>query len=133
VPDDGHQINETKEDTMNATQTAEETKCADRIAEKMARREETIRQMVEQAEGSDYYGDEEAIYELALSINTKKVTTICLSWGGPSDYIEITHDEDGISKMMYRFSDWFDTATLYIEEGSHLWNYGAMILEGMGE
>lgn len=111
----------------------EELKCANRIRQEMADREEQIRQMVEQAEDSEYYGDEEAIYELALSIDTAKVTTICLSYGGPADYIEITHDSDDIRKMVYRFSDWFDTATEEIERGSHLWNYGVMILDGMAQ
>lgn len=118
---------------MTVLNKVEELKCANRIRQEMADREETIRQMVEQAEGTEYYGDEEAIYELALSIDTAKVTTICLSYGGPADYIEITHKGGEISKMLYRFSDWFDTATEEIEEGSHLWNYGVMILEGMGE
>lgn len=103
--------------------------CADRIAEEMANREGQIRQIVEQAEDSEYYGDEEAIYELALSIDTKQVTTICLSWGGPSDYIEVTHKGMDISKMVYRFSDWFDTATVEVEEGSALWNYAVWMVE----
>ena len=107
--------------------------CADRIASEMADREAQIQAMVKKYEESDYYGDEESIHELALSIDTAKVTTICLSYGGPADYIEITHNADGIRKMVYRFSDWFDTATLEIEEDSHLWNYGAMMLEGVGE
>lgn len=115
---------------MNAIEEVEQTKCANRIHQEMEDREEQIRQMVEQAEGSEYYGDEEAIYNLALSIDTKKVTTICLSWGGPADYIEVTHDEGEILKMVYRFSDWFDTATTEIEEDSHLWNYALMILAG---
>lgn len=103
--------------------------CADRIAEEMARREEQIRQIVEQAEDSEYYGDEEAIYELALAIDTKQVTTICLSWGGPSDYIKVTHKGTDIYKMVYRFSDWFDTATVEVEQGSALWNYAAWMIE----
>lgn len=107
--------------------------CADRIASEMADREEQIRAMVEQAEDSEYYGDEEAIYELALSITKETVTTICLSYGGPADYLEITHNEADIRKMVYRFSDWFDTATEEVQRGSALWNYGEMIIEGMGE
>ena len=116
-----------------AIETVESTKCANRIRSEMADREETIRQMLEQAEDSEYYGDEEAIYELALSITVEKVATICLSWGGPADYLEITYGEGGISKMVYRFSDWFDTATEQVEEDSYLWQYGVMMLEGMGE
>ena len=107
--------------------------CAERIGAELADREAQIKAMLEQAEGSEYYGDEEAIYELALSIDTAKVTTICLSYGGPADYLEITHDTDGISKMLYRFSDWFDTATESVERDSYLWQYGEMMLEAMGE
>lgn len=116
-----------------AINKVEETRCANRIGQEMADREEQIRQMVEQAEGSEYYGDEEAIYDLALSIDIEKVATICLSWGGPADYLEITYGEGGIRKMIYRFSDWFDTATQEVEEGTYLWDYGVMVLEGMGE
>lgn len=115
------------------TTTTQPATCANRIDDEMKDREEQIRAMVEQTEESEYYGDEESIYELALSINTEKVTTVCLSWGGPADYLEITHNEGEIRKMVYRFSDWFDTATREVMEGSQLWNYGVMILEGMGE
>lgn len=115
------------------TVTTASLPCKDRIHSELADREEQIRQMLEQAEGSEYYGDEEAIYELALSIDVEKVATICLSWGGPADYLEITYGEGGIRKMDYRFSDWYDSATLEVEEGSNLWNYGVMMLEGMGE
>lgn len=110
--------------------------CADRIAGALSSREEQLSQImqrmeraVEQAEESEYYGDEEAIYELALSIDTKQVTTICLSWGGPSDYIEVTHKGMDISRMVYRFADWFDSATVDIEKGSALWNYAAWMVE----
>lgn len=107
--------------------------CADSVAGHMANREEQLRLMVEQVEGSEYYGDEEAIYELALSVDTEKITTICLSYGGPADYIEIRHNRDEIRSMTYRFSDWFDTATKEIERGTQLWNYGVMMLELRGE
>lgn len=113
--------------------TTTQPTCADRIAQELADREAQIKAMLEQAEDSEYYGDEEAIHELALSITVEKVATICLSWGGPADYLEITYGEGGISKMVYRFSDWFDTATLEVEKGSYLWNYGVMMLEGIGE
>jgi hypothetical protein len=116
-----------------AINKVEESRCANRIGQEMKDREEQIRQMIEQAEGSEYYGDEESIYELALSITNETVTTICLSYGGPADYLEITHNKGDIRKMVYRFSDWFDTAIETVERGSTLWTYGEMILEGMGE
>lgn len=126
-------INAIKQGENRMTTNTIQPTCAERIGQEMADREEQIKAMTEQAEGSEYYGDEESIYELALSITVEKVATICLSWGGPADYIEITYGEGGISNMIYRYSDWFDTATREIKEGSALWNYGEMMLEGIGE
>ena len=103
--------------------------CANRIRDEWASREADIQAMFNKAEESEYYGDEEAIYEYALSIDTVQVTKICLSYGGPSDYIEVEHDSDGVRKMTYRFSDWFDTATTEIEENTALWRYAMMMLE----
>jgi hypothetical protein len=46
-----------------------------------------------------------------LSVETKKVTTILLSWGGPSDWYEVTQDESGtIERISYHYADWFDHA-----------------------
>ena len=107
----------------------ETTKCADRIADEMKSREAQIAEMQSKAEESGYYGDEEALYELALGITNKCVMKICLSTGGPADYLEVTHDRDGIESVVYRFSDWFDTATREVERGSALWNYAQMMYE----
>lgn len=106
--------------------------CADRIGQELADREAQIKAMTEQAEDSEYYGDEEAIYELALSVTVDKVAEICLSYGGTADYIQVTYNDGGIKKMIYQFSDWFDTATREIERGSYMWNYAAMIVESLG-
>ena len=76
---------------MNAT---EQAKCADRIGQEMAEREAQIQAMTEQAEDSEYYGDDEAIYELALSITVEKVATICLSWGGPADTLRLPTERE---------------------------------------
>lgn len=112
--------------------TTKELKCADLVAEKMAAREEEIRSFQERAEETEYYGDEERIYELALSVQTEKITTICLSYGGPADYLEVTHNEGEIRRVTYRYSDWFDTATAEVREGDALWLYAQFIIEGEG-
>lgn len=116
-----------------AINKVEEAKCANRIGQELADREAQIKAMLERAEGSEYYGDEEAIFELALSVDTFQLTKICLSYGGPADYLEILHSGIEIQRMTYRFSDWFDTATQEVEEGSYLWTYGVMMLEARGE
>lgn len=103
---------------MNAT-----VKCSDRITAELQGRESQFRELLSNVEEWDDS-------DLVLSIDTDKVTTVCLSYGGPSDYLEITHnDTDGIKRVIYRFSDWFDTATVEVEETSPLWEYASYILD----
>lgn len=96
--------------------------CADRIEEQLKGREDDVRAILE---------SEEYIDDLALSIVTKRITIVTLSWGGPADYLEVTHDDNGIEKIFYRFSDWYDTATVQVEQESPLWDYASNILEMM--
>ena len=110
--------------------STKEKTCAERIGAELANREQYLADLIKKAEESEYYGDYEEIYELALSVDTKRVTKICLSWGGPADYLEVTWDNNGIEEVIYRFSDWFDTATQEVKEGSALWQYAEMMIEG---
>jgi hypothetical protein len=34
-----------------------------------------------------------------------------------------------IKRVTYRYSDWFDTATVNVEEGSALWQYAEYVIE----
>lgn len=108
--------------------TKEKT-CAERIASEMKDREETLKALMEKAEENEYYGDEEGVYEFAIGITRHQVMTLTLSYGGPADYLEVHYDDDGIGRVVYRFSDWFDTATREVEKGSPLWTYAEMMLE----
>ena len=65
----------------------------------------------------------------ALSIDSHKVTTVCLSYGGPADYLEISHNGLEIIRVIYRYSDWFDTATRVVLDDSPLYTYAQFILE----
>lgn len=112
--------------------TAKEATCAERIDQALASREEDIRQMTEKAEDSEYYGDEESIYEYALAISKYTVVKIELSWGGPSDYLECrVDDRSGLFSVTYHFQDWFDGAEREVSKDSPLWNYAEMMLEGV--
>jgi hypothetical protein len=102
--------------------TTKELKCADLIDENMKDREAQIKALWDSADSDD--NDDPA-----LSIDSHKVTTVCLSWGGPADYLEITHDGLEIHKVIYRFSDWFDTATRVVLDASPLYTYAQFILE----
>ncbi len=107
--------------------TTKEKKCADLIDDVMKSREEELREMMDNPNHDDYFDDP------ALSINTDKLTTVCLSWGGPADYLEIIwhgndHDWE-IKRVTYRYSDWFDTATREVLEGSALYEYARSVIE----
>jgi hypothetical protein len=116
--------------------TVRELNCAERIAEQLASEERNIGDIYKVLDGGgeellegasetqtidEAYSD---LYNYALGINTIKETTITLSWGGPSSYLEILHDGTEITQLTYRFSDWFDTATEKItDKGSNLYRY----------
>jgi hypothetical protein len=99
--------------------------CRERIEQEMKGREEQIRALVSDP-NSDWIQDDPA-----LSIDRREVFTICLSWGGPADYLEVTTNNGEIEKIIYRFSDWFDTATLEVEEDSPLYEYARFQVEMM--
>ena len=108
-------MNETKEAT-----------CAQRIADQLASEEQNLKEIYERLDGNSNEIDEaqEDLHNYALGINTIKETTITLSWGGPASYLEILHDKAEITRLTYRFSDWFDTATEIItDEESNLYRY----------
>jgi hypothetical protein len=116
--------------------TVRELNCAERIAEQLASEERNIGDIYKVLDGGgeellegasetqtidEAYSD---LYNYALGINTIKETTITLSWGGPSSYLEILHDGTEITQLTYRFSDWFDTATEKItDKESNLYRY----------
>jgi hypothetical protein len=113
-----------------------ELNCAERIADQLASEERNIGDIYKVLDGGgeellegasetqtidEAYSD---LYNYALGINTIKETTITLSWGGPSSYLEILHDGTEITQLTYRFSDWFDTATEKItDKESNLYRY----------
>ena len=69
----------------------------------------------------------------ALSIQKREIVEICLSWGGPADYIEIHLTGGEVDKVLYRFSNGIDTATLEIEKDSPLYTYAMFSLEMMSQ
>ena len=102
-------------------ETKEKT-CAQRIDEMMKEREEEIKALTSDPE-ADWGNDP------ALSIDRREIISICLSWGGPSDYIEVHLAGKEVEKVLYRFSDWFDTATVEVPEDSPLYQYAMFQLD----
>jgi hypothetical protein len=97
--------------------------CADRIGAELKDRADYVKGLLS---GSD--DDLEELNNLPLSIETVKETTVTLSWGGPSDYLHITHNEGEVLRVVYRFSDWFDTAIVELDEVSPLWDYAENVV-----
>jgi hypothetical protein len=97
--------------------------CADRIGAELKDRADYIKGLLA---GSD--DDLEELNNLPLSIETVKETTVTLSWGGPSDYLHITHNEGEVLRVVYRFSDWFDTAIVELDETNPLWDYAENVI-----
>ena len=102
--------------------TTKELKCADLIDDTMKERELQLRELLDNP-------DNDELDDPALSIDTRKVTTICLSWGGPADYLEVRHNGADIERVTYRYSDWYDTATREVLEDSALYEYARNIIE----
>lgn len=104
--------------------TREKT-CAVRVLDEMKEREAQILALLNdpESDGND---------DPALSIDRHAVTIVCLSYGGPADYLEIRHQGLDIDRVTYRFSDWFDTATAEVLDDSPLYTYAQAILESDG-
>ena len=99
--------------------------CADRIKVNLDSLNEDLTKLMSNPDSDDYFDDP------ALSIDTYTLTVVCLSYGGPSSYLEIKHKGADIHSVTYRFSDWFDTATLPVFESEPAYQYAQNIVEMM--
>ena len=99
--------------------------CAGRIKESLKSLNDDLTALYSNPNSDDYYDDP------ALSIDSFTLTSVCLSYGGPSSYLEIKHKEGEIISVTYRFSDWFDTATLPVYESEPAYEYARSIVEGL--
>lgn len=58
----------------------------------------------------------ERMYEMPLSVTTKRLVEVLISTGGPEDAFVATVDDDGtIERIEYVFKDWFDGARVSLE------------------
>jgi len=115
--------------------TVKELNCAERIADQLASEERNLGDIYKVLDGDSEPAGEASetqtideayseLYNYALGIDTIKQTTITLSWGGPASYLEILHRGTEMTQVIYRFSDWFDTATQEITDtDSSLYRY----------
>jgi len=99
--------------------------CQDRIKDSLKSLNDDLTALYSNPESSEYFDDP------ALSIDKYTLTVVCLSYGGPSSYLEIKHIGSDIVSVTYRFSDWFDTATTPVLESEPAYDYARSIVEGL--
>jgi len=99
--------------------------CAERIKEELSSLNDDLTKVMSNENYDDYFDDP------ALSIDHYQLTSVCLSYGGPSSYLEIKQKDGEVSSVTYRFSDWFDTATLPVFDSEPAYEYARSIVEGL--
>jgi hypothetical protein len=106
-----------------------EAKCADKIAQELKDREEYLSDVFfiidsNDAPDSDRDQARQEIEEMAYGIDTRTISRVTWSGGGPADYLEITRNELGeILLVEYLYEDWFDGAKLIVSEDSPAYRY----------
>ena len=99
--------------------------CADRIKDELKSLNEDLAKLADNDDSDDQD-------DPALSVDTFKLVSVCLSYGGPSSYLEIKATEDNeIVSVNYRFSDWFDTATTPVFDFEPAYQYAQYVMEAM--
>ncbi len=113
------------EEFSNYLKQQQAKSCAGRIKESLKSLNDDLTALMSDPDSDDYFNDP------ALSIDSYTLTSVCLSYGGPSSYLEIKHVGSEIHSVTYRFSDWFDTATLPVFEFEPAYEYARSIVEGL--
>jgi hypothetical protein len=106
-------------------ETIKSKNCADRIKSELESLNSEITALTNDPNSDEYFND------IALSVDTYQLTSVCLSYGGPSSYLEIKHLDGEVISVTYRFSDWFDTATLPVFDWEPAYQYAREIVEGL--
>jgi hypothetical protein len=109
--------------------TIKELKCADKIASELESREEDLLSYYRIIDSDDVLEEDreraiQAIQEMAYGIDTRTISRVIWSGGGPADYLDITRNELGeILLVEYIYQDWFDGAKLTVSEDSPAYRY----------
>jgi hypothetical protein len=108
--------------------------CAGKIASELKDREEYLSDLFfiidsNDAPDSDRDQARQEIEEMAYGIDTRTVSRVVWSGGGPADYLEITHKDGEVLSVEYLYQEWFDGAKLSVEEGSPAYRYALELIE----
>ena len=105
-----------------AIEEIKDKSCAARIKDSLASLNEELKELMNNP-------DNDELNDPALSVDEFQLTSICLSYGGPSSYLEVKHQGNDIISVTYRYSDWFDTATLPVFDWEPAYEYARNIIE----
>jgi hypothetical protein len=109
--------------STEALHVTKQPTCSDRIKSELASFNEDITALMDNDDSDD-------LDDPALSVDTFKLVSVCLSYGGPSSYLEIkATEENEIVSVNYRFSDWFDTATTPVFDFEPAYAYARYVME----
>lgn len=108
--------------------------CAERIADQLTSRADSVASLYDVIDGNATTDEngytleadeaEEALYEMPLSVELIRHVKILLGTGGPADWLDAEIDADGeIRTLEYHFADWFDHASVYVDNHSPLWRF----------
>jgi hypothetical protein len=116
--------------------------CERRIAAELNKTEQhfaALWQRLDSARSCIDWERSEAVYEELepLSIEIRPVLTVQLSWGGPSDWLEIELDNTSahdVERVTYHYADWFDHAERDVPQhkAAALWRAAAYYAEQAG-
>jgi hypothetical protein len=99
--------------------------CADRIKDELKSFNDDITALMNDDDSDDRD-------DPALSVDEFRLISVCLSYGGPSSYLEIKiSGDDVVQSVNYRFSDWFDTAVIPVLESEPAYEYARYVVENM--
>lgn len=117
--------------------TDRDKKCSERIYDEKVSLNETLTELFAKADSGEEDGDQE-LFEYGLGVSKKLMFKVELSWGGPSDWLEVVVSADGehpdargIESVTYHFADWFDHASLPVSTDEPAWRYAEWVIEGL--
>jgi hypothetical protein len=68
-------------------------------------------------------GSQVQLDEYVLGIEALSITRVLLSWGGPSSWIDVIHDNGEIRQVLFHYQDWYDGAVKAVGAHSPIWEY----------
>jgi hypothetical protein len=111
-------------------------KCSEVIKDRLESRQQLLSELYHALEQDEKYEDQDALdylYDFALGISKHTIVRIDLSTGGPADWLEVIvlsdYKSHTIDEVQYHVSDWFDHASLVVEQDSPLYRYAEETVE----